>query len=144
MFKKLVLWLGIAWFLWVSSIATVNAQNFNNGWFGWSQDAGIEWVSGDGSLQWWWLVNVIKSFINWVLGILSLIALIVVLFGGFKMVTAAGDETKYKEWFKILQQAAVWLAVIWLSWFIVSIIFWLIWSSGTAGGGTVWWAGGAV
>jgi hypothetical protein len=42
------------------------------------------------------------------------------------MVTAAGDDTKYKDWFKILKQAGMWLAVIWLSWFIVSIIFWVI------------------
>jgi hypothetical protein len=139
MFKKLVLWLGIAGMLWAGSFAMVNAQNFDNWWFGGSQDAEIDWVSTNTMTE-GWLVGVIKSFINWVLGILSLIALVIVLFWWFKMVTAAGDETKYKEGFKILQQAAIWLAVIWLSWFIVSIIFWLI------GGSSGWavWAGWAV
>jgi hypothetical protein len=42
------------------------------------------------------------------------------------MVTAAGDDGKYKKGFKILQQAAVWLAIIGLSWIIVSFIFFLI------------------
>jgi len=73
------------------------------------------------------LIDVIKSFINWVLGLLSLIALVILLYGWFKMVTAAGDEGKYKEGFKILKQAGIWLAVIGLSWFVVSIIFWIIW-----------------
>jgi hypothetical protein len=27
------------------------------------------------------------------------------LFGGFKMVTAAGDEEKYKDGFKVIKQA---------------------------------------
>jgi hypothetical protein len=49
--------------------------------------------------------------------------LVIVLRGGFKMVTAAGDEGKFKEWFKILKQAGIGLAVIGLSWFVVSIIF---------------------
>jgi hypothetical protein len=34
-------------------------------------------------------VNVVKSAINWLLGILALIALIILLYGGFLMVTAA-------------------------------------------------------
>jgi len=72
------------------------------------------------------LIDVIKSFINWMLGILALIALVVLLFGGFQMVTAAGDDTKYKKGFKILQQAAVGLVFIGVSWLMVSVIFRLL------------------
>lgn len=43
------------------------------------------------------LIQVIKSFINWMLGILSLIALVILIRGGFQMVTAAGDDAKYKK-----------------------------------------------
>jgi hypothetical protein len=57
---------------------------------------------------------------------LSLIALAMALFGGFKMVTAAGDDGKYKEGFKVLKQAAIGLVVVGLSWIIVSTIFLLI------------------
>ena len=83
------------------------------------------------------LIDVVKTFINWILGILSLIALIIILYAGFKMVTANWDETKYKDGFKIIQQAAVWLAVIWLSWFIVSMVFRLI--QQTTSNDNSWW-----
>jgi hypothetical protein len=83
--------------------------------------AGTFWVNSDKTL-----IEVIKSFINRVLLLLSLIALAIALYGGFKMVTAAGDEGKYKEGFKILKQAAVGLIIVWLSWVIVSTVFWLV------------------
>jgi amino acid transporter len=72
------------------------------------------------------LIDVIKSFINRALGMLALIALVVLLFGGFSMVTAAGDEAKYKKGFKILQQAGIGLVFIGVSWLMVSVIFWLL------------------
>ena len=53
------------------------------------------------------------------------------------MLTAAGDEKKYEAGFTILKQAWIWLAFIALSWFMVSIIFWLIghvWSNTQTGG----------
>jgi hypothetical protein len=43
---------------------------------------------------------------------LALVALVVLLWGGFQMVTAAGDDAKYKKGFKILQQAAIGLIFI--------------------------------
>lgn len=72
------------------------------------------------------LVNVIKWAVNWVLWILGLIALIVVLYGGFLMVTASWNEDQYNKWFIILKQAAVWLILIGIAWFIISMIFWLV------------------
>ncbi len=72
------------------------------------------------------LIDVIKSFINWMLGILALIALVILIRGGFQMVTAAGDDAKYKKGFKILQQAAIGLVFIGVSWLVVSAIFWLL------------------
>ena len=72
------------------------------------------------------LVDVIKSAINWILGILALIALVVLLYGGFLMVTAAGNEENYKKGFTILKQAAIGLILIGIAWFIVSIVFWLV------------------
>ena len=83
-------------------------------------------VSGTGTAQGGKLIDVIKSFINWMLGILALIALVILLWGGFQMVTAAGDDAKYKKGFKILQQAAIGLVFIGVSWLVVSVIFWLL------------------
>lgn len=77
------------------------------------------------------LINSIKSFINYVIGFLGFIALVILLYGGFQMVTAAGDEGKYKEGFKILRQAAIGLVFIWVAALMVQLIFWII---GVVGG----------
>ena len=136
MFKKVLLGLGIAGLLWVWSVALVNAQgNVGNVEFNTASkfnagdwDIGLA-VSGRTGAQGWNLIIVIKKFINRILGLLALITLVIVLLGWFQMVTAAGDETKFKKGFKILKQAGIGLAVIGLSWFIVSIIFRVIWGS---------------
>jgi hypothetical protein len=60
------------------------------------------------------------------LGILALVALVILIWGGFQMVTAAGNETQYKKGFKILQQAAIGLIFIGASWLIISLIFYII------------------
>lgn len=72
-------------------------------------------------------IGVVQKVINWVLWILWLIALILLIWWGFQMVTAAWDDAKYKKWFTIMKQAAIWLAVIGFAWFIVSIILRVIW-----------------
>ena len=89
-------------------------------------------VSGTGASTQDSLINVIKTFINWMLGMLALIALCVLLWGGFQMVTAAGDDGKYKNGFKILKQAAIGLVFIGISWLVVSVIFWLLNTIGVA------------
>lgn len=131
MFKKLLLGLGIAGLLGVWSFGLVSAQgtpdtspsNFGSQGFGSLGSASWLGVEGAGTEKGDGLITVIKKFVNRILGLLALITLVIVLRGGFKMVTAAGDEGKFKEWFKILKQAGIGLAVIGLSWFVVSIIF---------------------
>lgn len=71
-------------------------------------------------------VNVIKWAVNWVLGILALIALLVVMYGWFLMITSAWEDDSYKKWFTILKYAATGLILIGVAWFVVSIIFWLV------------------
>ena len=68
----------------------------------------------------WTLIDVIKNFINRVLGILSLIALVLCLWWWFQIVTAAWDEWKQKKWMSVL--------------FVVTIIFWIL-------RGVTWWQG---
>lgn len=79
------------------------------------------------------LIQTIKKTINWVLGMLAVIALAVSLWWGFQMVTAAGDDKKYQSGFTILKQAAVGLIVVGISWIIVSFIFWVIGALATTG-----------
>ena len=73
-----------------------------------------------------WIVNVVRWLVNRVLWIMGLIALIVLMYWWFLMVTSAWDEEKYKKWFTILRHAAIWLIIIGTAWFIASLIFWLI------------------
>ena len=114
------------------SIGLVNAQNNNSfgqpgeDWQWWLDVIGNDSASVSNNYQKNNLVPTIKRFINWVLGMLSLIALVICLRGWFQMLTASGDEGKYKKWFTILKQAAIALAVIWLSWLFVTMILYLI------------------
>ena len=94
----------------------INKDNSSNigGIAGAGQDAG-------GSL-----IDVIKNTLNWILGMLSLIVFVLLLWWGFQMVTAAGDDKKFSAGQTILKQAGIGLAFIAASWLIVSIIFWVI------------------
>jgi len=74
------------------------------------------------------LLDTITKAVNWLLGMLAFIALIICLWGGFQMVTAAGDDGKYKKGMTILKQAAIGLVIIGVAWMFVSVIFWIIWT----------------
>ena len=102
------------------NIASADDPTTENKWA--SPDAGTQYI-WDQKLTWSAFLDTIKNAINWILGILATIALVVCLYGWFKMVTAAGDEKKYGDWLKVLKYAAIGLAIIGLSWMIVSVIF---------------------
>ena len=70
--------------------------------------------------------QIINNFINYALGLLALIALLYLLYHGFLMVTATGDEEQYNKWLQWIKYAGIALAGIGVSWFIVSLIFYLI------------------
>ncbi len=72
------------------------------------------------------LLDTVKTVINWLLGMLATIALVICLRGGFQMVTAAGDENKFKNGQRVLKHAAIGLAIILLAWLIVSVVFWFV------------------
>lgn len=90
----------------------------------------------------WWIVNVwaiteyneakndvmkiIKNIINYALWLLSFIALIYLIAHWFMILTAAGDDAKYKKWLKGIKYAAIALWWIGVSFFIISFIFRLI------------------
>jgi len=139
--KKVLFSLWVIGFIWAGSIWLVNATGGTNTntfwdpsgwrdkWADWAAWLGVVWAdstSAKTNYQTNNLVPTIKKFINWLLWMLSLIALVICLRGWFQMLTAAGDEGKYKKWFTILKQAAIALAVIWLSWLFVTLILYLI------------------
>ena len=83
-------------------------------------------VGGAGTDQGDTIIDIIKRFINYALGFLALIALVMLLWGGYKMVASGGDEGAYKEGLKILKNAAIGIAFIAVSWFLVTFIFYVI------------------
>ena len=72
------------------------------------------------------LLYTVQTAINRVLWILATITLCLVLYAWFLMLTSWWDSKKYDEWLKIIKNAAIWLAIIAVSWLIVSLIFYVI------------------
>jgi len=72
------------------------------------------------------IMALIKNIINYILGATWLIALIYLLVHGFIILTAAWDDTKYKKWLKWIKYAAIALVGIGLSFFMISLIFYII------------------
>lgn len=69
---------------------------------------------------------IVKNIINYALWMVALIALVYLIYHGFLMVTASGDDTQYKQWLKGIKFATIAIVGIWTSWLIVSLIFWLL------------------
>ena len=90
----------------------------------------------DRDQTWSQIMTTIKSTIQWILWFLATIAVVICLYGGFLMMTAAGDEKKYQKGLTVLKYAAIGLAVIALSWIIVSAIFWFV--------NLQWWSGNTM
>ena len=123
-FKQLILIFATV-FLWTISIP----QSTFGRWF-WDM-FGVEWIHTiwTQKKQWDSLLHTVQTAINWVLWILATISLCLVLYAGFLMMTSWGDSKKYDSWLSIIKNAAIWLAIIAVSWLIVSLIFYVInWS----------------
>ena len=68
-------------------------------------------------------LDFVESAVNRILKSLGIITIIILIYGGFQMVTAAWDDNKYKKGFTIVKQAVIGLILIGISALIVSIIF---------------------
>ena len=60
--------------------------------------------------------DMIVSVINWILGILALVAVIMILVGGFLWMTAGGNEEKVDKAKKLLIAAIIGLVIILAAW----------------------------
>ena len=89
----------------------------------WVSKVNVPWTSQNQEDN---LLHTIRVAINRVLGMLSFAALMLCLYAGFQMMTSGGDSKKYTAWLSILKNAGIWLAIIWVSWLIVSLIFYVI------------------
>ena len=107
-------------------------------WWFWAQRGTTIWVAG--GADWGagneWFLDFVQTAVNWILGLLGLITIIILIWGGFQMVTAAGDDGKYKKGFTIVKQAVIGLILIGVSALIVNLIFSFVNTNTT----TAWWA----
>jgi|GEM_PF-6922756 len=69
------------------------------------------------------LDQVVRNIIRWALGFLGLIAVIMVIYGGFLWMTAAGNEQRIEKAKKIIMGAIIGLVIILLSFAIVQFVF---------------------
>jgi hypothetical protein len=68
------------------------------------------------------LRTIIFSIVNVILGFLSIIAVLIILMGGFKWMTAGGNEEKVEEAKKLIIAGVVGLAVIFTSFAIATFV----------------------
>ncbi|USN53419.1 MAG: hypothetical protein H6760_04670 [Candidatus Nomurabacteria bacterium] len=68
------------------------------------------------------LKDTVINIIQWVLGILSLVAVVMIIFGGFTWMTAGGAEDKVDQAKRIITAAVIGLIIILLAWAIVIFV----------------------
>lgn len=68
------------------------------------------------------LKDIVVSIINIALGLLGIIAVIIIMYGGFKWMTAAGNEDQVTQARKMIIDGVIGLVVIFLAWAIASFV----------------------
>ncbi|MFA6256543.1 MAG: hypothetical protein WC606_05230 [Candidatus Absconditabacterales bacterium] len=71
-------------------------------------------------------MTVIKNIINYALGMIALVALVYLVYHGFLILTAAGDDAQYKKGLSGVKFAAIAMAGVGASRLIISAIFRLL------------------
>lgn len=103
------------------------ASNITQSWNGVTSNSavqgGINVAGGTDTDQGDNIIGVIKNLINYLLGFLGLIALVMLLYAGFQLVTARDDAEKYNVALGTFKNAALGIGVIGISWFLVTFIF---------------------
>jgi hypothetical protein len=107
------------------SAVAVNAQIDPNALFWGNQQAEVQNALGLGNAQDPRIIA--ASIINVILGFLGLIAVVIVLLGGFKWMTAGGNEDKIGEAKGLLAAGLIGLIIIIASWgiskFVLNLVF---------------------
>jgi len=68
------------------------------------------------------LEDTVIKIVQWVLTLLGLIAVIMILYGGFTWLTAGGNEEKVATAKKIISAAIIGLIIVLLAWAIVTFV----------------------
>lgn len=95
-----------------------------------SIDYGLGGSLGLGSAD---LKQTVVNIIQWFLGLLGLVAIVMILYGGFTWMTAGGNEDKIDTAKQIISAAAIGLVIVLISWAIVTFVIQT--TSNVTGGG---------
>ncbi len=85
----------------------------------------LEWIlsipkKSEYSTSLWYVTTLIQVLINWLLWILSFVALVYMLYCGFLVFSSGSDDKNASKGKKWILTAAIALAWIWLSWLVIS------------------------
>lgn len=92
-------------------------------WNVWVKWVWVPWTSENQEDN---LIHSIRVATNRILGLLSFVALMLCLYAGFRMMTSWWDSKQYNAWLSILKNAGIGLAIIAVSWLVVSLVFYII------------------
>lgn len=81
------------------------------------EKADIDWM-----VKWTTASAYIQRILVYLLWFLRLVAIILIIYAWFNMLTAAWDEDKFNKSKTMLIYAIIWLAIIWLAWPITAFI----------------------
>ncbi|PIY96956.1 MAG: hypothetical protein COY66_02175 [Candidatus Kerfeldbacteria bacterium CG_4_10_14_0_8_um_filter_42_10] len=104
--KKILLLAGISTFFVIFLPLSVNALSF------WDPSGTLGLGSAD-------LQTTVIKIIQWILGLLGLVAVIMILYGGFTWLTSAGNEEKISKAKGVITAAVIGLVIVILSWAVV-------------------------
>lgn len=127
---RILIWKLIIIAIIITTISSWNSIAFADEWFSLSNEY-VSWIqvpktdNTDNSNP--EALYIIIKVINRILSLTSVIAIIIFLIGGYKVLTANWDDSKAKWWYKIIKNAIIWLLIIWLTRAIVRLIFRLVW-----------------
>ena len=119
------IWPITEWFKWEASpqIEWEEIEKINEWWKSFSDKLG--WIlqlpqKKDYATSLWYVTTLIQVLINWLLWILSFVALVYMLYNGFLVFSSGSDDKNASKGKKWISTAAIALAWIWLSRLIIS------------------------
>ena len=110
-FSKLALILGSVAVLAMPVVTNAQATTFS------VESVGAQIGLGDADLK-----ETVLNIMRWLLGIMTLIAVVMIIYAGFIWLTAAGNEDNVDKAKKIISAAVIGLIVVLLAWAIVIFV----------------------
>lgn len=91
----------------------------------------LEWIlhlpqKSDYPTSLWYVTSLIQITINWLLWILASVVLVYMLYCGFLILSSWSDDKNVSKGKKWISSAAITIAGVGLSWFVISAMIWFI------------------